>query len=547
MNRSVLLTGICLLICIPIGTSLAQRVDEESLEGFAVGPTNILIDARPGQRIESVFNIVTRNITKPSRYKIEVMDLGQSELGVTTPVEIGRGARSAANMITVESDVMMQPDEKRAVPVTVSVPANAHGAYFAYLIVQYQPERPQARIGASVRPSAVLMVTVLTRSRAPLHVDVQNLSIVPGTAGRMPELRIQIANTGTWKSTVEGDILMYREGSSFPVRVPFIFGGSEKPIEIYPGCEVNLPCTVNEVLRPGHYRVSTRLILNGKYQSVSHLDLQIPESLYGGTVTGRMISKSESDLDVLVMPSMAELTILPGARRTVPIRIQNRDQRAIRVQARIAEAKMETNGQLTFSEGSTSNNDWISISPLTLELDQRRTGVVKAQITVPSDASEIGALLYAVRINISGPSADDEWNSASEHGVLLVASEPRALSGKLEVSKLELIRSAVNANPSTAVVHLENVGGKVSRYRGEIVLERKSGQSIANMQIGGGGIGQEEIILPGAQRVYRMVLPPLDEGDFRVRTEFTTLGKTQDRISKEETFKSVAEIPEGLE
>lgn len=524
-------------------TIQGQPVEEEPMSGFGISPTSITIDARPGQEAEAKFTIATQNTRKPSRFSIQVMDLGQDVSGAITAVEAGTGARSASEFITVASEIIIPPNGREEVPISVNLPPNANGAYFAYLVVRLLPERPEALMAAVVQPAALVAVSVLTRSEIVLRVDVEELSITPGTTGSPWDIALRTANIGTWKTSVEGDVLLYTEKNVFPIRFPVTYGRNERPIEIYPGLEVILRAPMTKTLTAGNYNVVARLLLNGQYKSVSHLNIEIPQSIGKENIIGQLISKSEFDLNLWVEPDLVELTLTPGAVRTVPIRIQNRDERPARVFASVRDVTMEKNGLLTFPEGGFENEEMVKVIPESLEVAPRRTAVLRAQISVPRDTSGIGAFMRAVHIKISGPKTEEEWGNDTEFGVLLVASDPKSPPAEMEIDELTLIRPNPDSNPATAVVSLKNSGEKVARFKGEIAVERVTGESIATMEI---GRGQDEIILPGAVREYRMGIPPLDAGDFRVRAEFTTIGKEAVKAKNEVTFTSTAEIPEGL-
>jgi len=471
------------------------------------------------------------------------MDLGQNESGDKSPVKKGSGARSAAEWISVESEIIIEPGGKKETFFEISVPPNAEGSYFAYLVIQYVPARPEAKMATVVRPSATIEIAVYTRSSSPLHIEIKNLYLGPSKSGHPSELIFHAVNTGTWKCSIEGDILLYKDQKYYPIRIPIAYRADEKPVQIYPGSKVVFRCPLDEMPSAGDYNVTVRLLLNNKYKTVSQLKLKVPSSRTSKNIKGKMLSQAESDLDINIRPHLIEVTIVPGAIRTIPIVIQNRDKRPGHLVANISEVKMETNGQLTFPEKSENNFDWFRLDQDSFDILPHRTSVLKTIIEVPKDVQKIKSMTMAIRINISGPSLDNKWNSTSEFGVLLIANDPKATPAVLEISKFYLVRPSAKKNPSTALICLTNSGEKVTRFEGKIYLERANGQAIASMTI---GLKREEVLLPGATREFRMVLPPIDEGEFSVRADFNTVGKKQQKVTKEERFISVAKFPKGL-
>ena len=153
MTRSFLRTGLGLWLALLATQGAAQQAGEEPVTGFGVAPTSVTIDAHPGRRAESRFTIVCQKTLEPLRFRIQLMDVGQRKGGVKYPVEAGRGARSAARWITIASEVVVPPKGRQEVPFTISVPPNAQGAYFAYVIVQEVPKRPEFKIVTTVLPT----------------------------------------------------------------------------------------------------------------------------------------------------------------------------------------------------------------------------------------------------------------------------------------------------------------------------------------------------------------------------------------------------------
>ena len=117
------------------------------------------------------------------------------------------------------------------------------------------------------------------------------------------------------------------------------------------------------------------------------------------------------------------------------------------------------------------------------------------------------------------------------------------MPANLETTSFDVVRLDPKQNPSAAVLRVRNMGGKVARPYGRILLERTTGQEIARMDI---GASQSEFILPGSEREFRMPFPPLDRGKFRIRAEISPGGKGSKTLHAEEIFTAQAAIPEGL-
>jgi len=545
-----------LLVALLVTSVTAQQAVDKPASSFGVAPTNINVDAHPGHRMESSVTIACQNTVQPSKFHVTVKDIAQRTEGSKYPVEAGRGARSAARWIAVPSEVIVPPGGRREIPITISVPPNATGAYFAYVIIQATPERPEASMVTAVLPSVAVEVAIKTRSRSALHVDVTDLSIGAGQMGGSEELVLRVANTGTWEATVEGDVLLYG-GEAFPIRVPIPYGRGGNPIEIYPGLEINIACSIDRPPPAGTYKAVSRLLLNGRWQSRSEFNLRVPVTLGSTSHSAKLLHKSEYDLDLSVEPDMVEVTVPPGAHRTVPVRIKNLDEREAEVFLAVSDVQVEKSGAYTFSEKSADNkngllsfslksaneDDWISVSPESLRIGTRRTSTVRAQVTVPKDRPDTGALVRALRLQASAQSQEKEWHSGNEFGVLIVAVDPKAPPAELVIDGLQLLRPSPEKNPTTAVVTVKNLGGRVARVSGQILLERSTGQRVRTLEV---GERKNEIILPGTEREFRLSIGPLDEGVFQVKAMLGLAGTTGSTKSAEVTFESATATPAAL-
>jgi hypothetical protein len=146
-------------------------------------------------------------------------------------------------------------------------------------------------------------------------------------------------------------------------------------------------------------------------------------------------------------------------------------------------------------------------------------------------------------LNASAESEDQERSSGNEFGVIVVAVGHNSRPAQLTAGKPRLIRSSEDRNPTAAVVEVRNVGGRVAKALGQMILERTTGQRILTKEI---GATQEEIILPGMIRDFRMPIGALDAGEFRVRVEVRVADGDGSSIRSEAVFTSVSTIPEGL-
>jgi len=186
----------------------------------------------------------------------------------------------------------------------------------------------------------------------------------------------------------------------------------------------------------------------------------------------------------------------------------------------------------------------VKVSPTQMTIGPRRSGVFRVQITVPRGSNAAISSVRAVRIRAVAPGVDEEgWASSGEYPVLIVAHNPKATSASLECKATELVRRSAQHNPTATILRLRNTGGRIARASGRVFLERTSGQEIAHMDI---GAYEPELILPGGEREFRMRIPPLDKGTFRIRAEIFPGPGGGEKAVVEEEFETYIDIPEGL-
>ncbi len=533
----------CLLVF--TGIVFAQTT-ERFQEGFGVSPLRLSLEGRPGSRVQGKFTIIAQNTKQRTRYGIRIADIAQRGDPSVSPAPPGQGARSCAEWITVSDQVEVEPNGRETVPFIIAVPQNTLGAYYAFLIVEFSPEMPAAKFAAVLKPSLAVQIELTIPGSAPLHIDVTEFSIQPGIAGATPDIMFKASNTGVWKSSVEGDVLLYGKPGTWPIRtsIPYRRGGNA--VEIYPGMAVDFRCPLPHSVTAGPYKALVRLLLNGKIEARSWFELEVAAKEGDTTSVGDLVEKSELDVPLYIEPDLVEVSTPPGARRTVAIKIQNQGDREAKIQVEVGDVRIEQNGMFTFSElVESSDNGWVTASPEILTLPPRRRSVVKAQVVVPRNRPGNATIVKAVRIRATAAATKyhDDWSSGGDFPVIIVAQDPKAAPAGLAAIGFEVVRPSPGLNPSAAVLRVKNTGGRVARAHGRILLERANGQEIARMDI---GASQSEFILPGSEREFRMPFPPLDRGKFRIRAEISPGGKGSKMLHAEEVFTAQAATPEGL-
>ena len=119
-------------------------------------------------------------------------------------------------------------------------------------------------------------------------------------------------------------------------------------------------------------------------------------------------------------------------------------------------------------------------------------------------------------------------------GVPIIVVNPGAAPPQVKVEKIEVIRRRPEDNPTAAFLILRNVGGRVAKVSGKLVVERASSQqTIQTMLFGRRG---DLLLPPGGVREIRMKMPFLNIGRFVLLTEGQISGQRQASFQNEVEF-----------
>jgi hypothetical protein len=537
--------GLILWILAPSGLGLGAA-ELHSSQGFGVAPLRCLVKSAAGRRAETNFVIATRNTRDPTRFSLTVKDLGQANVSSVVPVSTGGGARSCSGWISIPGEVTVGPESRERVTFVVDVPSGARGAYYCFVVVELIPALPAATFSAVLKPSLAVEVEVVVPGPAPLYVDVSEVQIEASGPGHTPVVRFLASNRGVWKTTVQGDVLLYASSATWPIRAPIPERAPGRLLEIYPGVAVRIECRPVRAVAPGRYSGLVRILLNGQARARSRFEVEVPADVSGSGVRAKIVEKAELAIPLAVQPSLVEVGTPPGARRSIPIRVTNQGDRDATVTVGVSDVRIEADGMVTFPDALAQDEaQSITVAPEQFTVRSGGVAVIRATVSVPRRSGPPASTMKAVRLSVSPLAglSDQAPSEAGEFNVLVVAEDPSLPPPTLETIDFRALRSGPERPPAAAMLRLKNAGGKVAKATGRITLERASGQEIAHMDI---GAAQPELILPGGEREFRMPIPPLDKGKFRIRAEISPgPGGGQKAVAVEE-FETYVDIPEGL-
>lgn len=510
------------------------HAQKEQKAGFGLRTDSQVLSGRPGRTVESSLTIVTTGQKRTTHYEIRTMDIGQTSIGTTHPVKRGLGARSCAGWIQIPERVEVPPGGTITVQFSISIPRDATGGYYAYVMVTLLTERPKGEpVVIMVEPALSVKVELEVPGRSKMELRVTDISFDRNPKDGNPVMRLEVKNEGDLKTSLEGDILLYGPRGSFPVRVQIPMDVGGRAHAIYPGLSMRVFCPFVKAPSPGNYRAQVRLLMAGRWRTKSDFDIFIPTARSSEIKAAVLLGRSEFDVDVSVEPSYVEVTLPSGATRTVSIRVQNRDSVAINARASVVHVIQESNGFMTYADITDSSEQWVRVSPAEWTLGPHSGKRVVLQITAPEYDAGMDAHC-AVRILGTANLDEEDWLSEADLGVPIIAIPPGAPPPELEISNLRVIRPGPKNNPTAAVLVVQNRGGRTAELVGKIVLERAAtAQRVQTMYIS----ETDGLILPpGVVREFRMPLTYLDQDEFRLKVEVSLVGQPQSVKSKELTF-----------
>ena len=520
----------------------AAQGPEEYDAGVAAGPLKLVADVRPGDVWEGSFRMAARAAGTRSIFDLEIADLAQGQNGHKQAVERGQGARSAAGWIDVASEVRLAPGERRDVAVTISVPADAFGAYSGYIVVRLRSDEPTTQLATVIVPTIAVEILVRVRSRGPLEVGVERIELAGGGAGEDPRLSVDVRNSGVWPTEVKGDVLIYPESGLFPHRVELPYRSDGKPYELYPGQQIRLSCADVPRIPPGRCRAVARIELAEGRESRSEMLLDV-----GGGIpaTGEAERRMEIGVDLWIDDPMQEITLPPGAQRSVVVRVSNLGENPIALEVTVEEARLEPSGRWTYAASDISHPGLtVDVSPESLTLDAGANAAVRATVRLEKDATLESIVVKGVRFTgRSAHAAPGDWEGVHDAASLIIIEPTGGEAASLEITELEFIRPSPGRDPGSAVLAVANHGSGVGAIRGVLTLKRETGELVAEMAI---GRKSWERVMPGKLRRFRMPIPIVDEGAFVVVAEIEQREAPDSALRAEASFTSTAIAPEGL-
>jgi len=506
---------------------------EEGRAGFALTMDSQTLSGRPGGSVESFLTIAAHGTDRPTRYELQVLDLGQTPMGTTIPVERGLGARSCAGWIQIQNTVEVPPDGEAEVPFTLTIPPDASGGYYAFIQVRYLVERPgEARFAVLVQPTLSVKIEFEVPGTNPMELKVSDLSFEDDAGDGRSAIVLEIENTGQVKASVEGDVLLYKKTGGFPTRAEIPPDALGRAYVVYPGLSRSLKCFLPARPQPGEYRAEVRLLMARRWHTKTKFNVVVPPSgMQAASVA--VEGRSEFDIDFDVKPEFVEVTLPRGATRTVTVRAINRDTLALTGTATVAQVIQEPNGFLTFADIEDSTRLWVRVSPKHWTLAPRSAKTLLLEITAPESAADT-ASLCAVRIVATGGMDAADWLSEADLGIPVIAVPPGSPESEVVISKLEIVRPTPERNPTAALVSVKNTGGRTARVVGKLTVERAgSAQRIQTMSLSG---NRAIVLPPGVERRFRMPFSYLDKDKFRLKAEVSIAGKPETKKAASISF-----------
>lgn len=498
----------------------ARNDRDAARQGFGVSPIKIVLNGRPGTSAVDQVHIQTPLMERDSEFELTILDMTQIYVtGAKQQVQVGEGIRSCASWIDVPSTITVAARRGVSLPISVNFPPDAAGEYYAYVRIAHVPEPSSSQVYVQIKPAIDVQIIAVAPARNREQIDIVDLNY----DAQSEHLVFDVDNVGEISTSIRGDVVLYGAAGIFPVRCEVPMSETGVPVTVLAGSKVSFRCPLVSSLPPDDYRTSVRLVVNNTRHLNGEFDLLV--SSEGGATAGLLTSQRSQDLDLWVEPVLVEVETARGGTRSIPVRIQNRSEYEAKVDLAVSGVRVESNGFLTFFDEPARQNEnsaWVSLRKKQVLVGAKRATTVVAQVTVPRDCPPGQSLIQALKLTGSAKKPGEDEPIGCERGVLIVAADRDTPPAELRVSAPVLVRSKPEANPSAAVVTIRNTGGKVARVKGRMVLEQVRGKQVAYVELGS---VRPVLIVPGAERILRMDVPPVNAGEHRIKAIFSDVDK----------------------
>lgn len=512
-----------LVLFLIISSIILSQVGGPSI---ALSPMLIEKNVNPGDSFTVELFVENNNEFETLNFKAFVADVEETEDGTYRILEPGTTPYSVAKYVKIEpAEFSVPPKSTKMIKAEVSIPRGLVGGLYGVIVVQLEP--PEATEEGALqettfvyRLTSFLEITLAgTRQRIEAFCDSFEVKL----SKDFPMFRTylgdnafvfvaKVTNTGNVHVVTKGTLIIQTIDKRTVARMPL--GGGRGVI--IPGATVNLMSITGRKFPPGEYVARAVIDYGGRRPVIAETKFTVKEQEVEIHET-QTIELAK----FLVEPQEIELNLKPRAFRSKIVKVTNRGDTPIELEAKILPLEFDEYGDLLPEGERKGSIDWVQITPRIFRLDPGKSRNVRISIRAPEDAS--GGYYGDIVFKSKGIES-----SETGANLLILVGNEFTKKASMEIKSLEILENGLSVDiifKNEGNIHLKpDLQVALVRHYPQTeengVVKPPRDEIIANASKSG---ADNNPVLPNTLRIYGILFPiVLEEGDYEilVRADF---------------------------
>jgi hypothetical protein len=496
-------------------------------------------------RSTSVEFTLTNTGDEPEMARFAAYDLDMLPDGAPFPADSGAYDHGCSRWLTVEpAEQVIPPHEQIKVTVTIDVPQDAAGGYYAMfkgffgatgIDVQDSGGKMQdGGIQIASQAAGFIMLTVPSgRIRAEIATDT--LIVLPSGEQKVDEVVdhdlltladqdqgwkvvLPIRNTGQVHAQVNGSVSFWTEAGQRLASEPLLAGKGY----VLPDRTRNFLAYGKQSLKDGYYMIRLQLSMDDGRRISNQFPFAVIEGdVHPGELTEELASLLKSATPGFrIRQSFQQRTLAPGGKTFLAARLQSTSEDTLRLRARVLDWTIGEDGVPVFAPESLDHGrscrDWIALDSEEVVLYPRRGRSLKMMVQAPEEfEGEYYACLVFDRMDTKPTLAPELLQGRTQ---LISLASPKGVQYGVEMDTLRIREEETEAD---LTVHsfsfrARNTGNAFCQVEGGLQIEKEVATGVwepvgSPTEFG----GEQTTMLPNGERPFKVFVPNLEEGHYR--------------------------------
>ncbi len=421
-------------------------------QGFAIQPMRVEATPQAGRTIELPIRVTNTSVEGVQTIQLRLVELSQAPEGSWQAIEADGAATvpvaSAVSWITLStSSISVDAANEASVNLSIDVPANARGAYFAALLAE--TPIPEGVSGFLVRVRFLIPIIIQIQGR-PVRQEVNlsdlTMAYVDKPEQGQPETTIatlHVANEGRTYSRIRGKLVIERQQDARWLTVGRVDLAERG---IIPGAILDLGENLMRRLPSGKYRLGAQLWVDGR--RVAPLDKELD-------FIGDPLADLAYDAAFSLDPPLVQMEVVEGATRTATIAIENLGSDTVNVVlAATTPAELQGVATDTIRGEMFSAEGWTKIVPARVELRPHAVRRIRVISSIPKGGADQPN--YYASLSLSA-TYEDGQNAGEAVSLIHLENRDAESAPRATVPRLFLAEGERN-NEYVVQTQLANIG-----------------------------------------------------------------------------------------